>query len=243
MRKFLIVVILLLVTSPSVSQDHNWDLPMDPPPKVTDPKEIKKLPPPPENLPAPKEPIKFAGSPLGGTNIVFVIDLSGSMMVPAGSMINENGDVIQGTRIDRAKIELIKSIIALDSSYKFNIITFTCTMGRLSHELMQATPQNKTHAIAFVRGMYASGGTGTGPAVALALSDKNVHSVALLTDGWPSCLGSSDTFALHRQLIMTANTQKASVNVFGIGAAAYQQGLDFCRGIANDNGGFFQELR
>lgn len=247
MRRFLLFAIILFITTPSVSQDkHNWDLPMDPPPKITNPKEIKKLPPPPEN-PFPVEEIpNFGGEPINSENktIVFVIDTSGSMVVYMGSFVDDEGNVVNnGSRLDRAKVELRKSIRALPEKFRLNVISYSCTVRHWARELRYATPENKASAINFVNSMTPTGGTGTGFGVASALEYKDVKSVALLTDGFPGCGGEiGDPFAAHRLMIKTANTQNASVNVFAIGAAAIERGLTFCQDVARENSGFVKEL-
>ncbi len=83
------------------------------------------------------------------------------------------------------------------------------------------------------------GGTGTGPAVATALQDKETQAIILLTDGAPGC--GSYNIQGHRTIINNANTQKAKIDVFGIGIIhpVFKQ---FCSNVASDSGGSFVDM-
>ena len=63
-------------------------------------------------------------------------------------------------------------------------------------------------------------------------------SVVLLTDGSPNCGASGMTG--HRSMIANANTQGATVNVFGIAATGRYRG--FCQGVASDSGGSYFDV-
>lgn len=159
--------------------------------------------------------------------IIYVIDTSGSMRR------GQSPD-----RIERAITETVKSIRGLPSSFRFNVISYSCTIPKLWPSLRRADEANKAEAIAYVEGLYAHSGTATGPAVASALSDREVQSVVLLTDGAPNCgaVGVSG----HRSMIQNANVQRAVINVFGIDASGdYRK---FCMDVAGDSGGSYFDV-
>jgi hypothetical protein len=160
-----------------------------------------------------------------GTSLIYVLDFSGSMTY-AG-------------RVDKLKQEFESSINGLSPSFRFNVITYDCAMLRWASTMRPATPENKAAAIAWVkRQQPKGGGTGTGPAVALGLSEKSNLAIVLLTDGDPNC-GALDREG-HRQMIRTANTQGATISVFGIDATGeYRR---FCQDVASDSGGAYHDV-
>lgn len=182
-------------------------------------------PPPPEGDPRDEPPPVFFGEEIESENdtIIYVIDCSGSM---------------GRNRMDKAKAELKRSISGLPSNFSFNIISYHCYMIGLWPSLQRATDSNKDSARAWVDTLGASGGTATGPATALALNEKQVMSVVLLTDGGPNC-GASGKDG-HRRMINDANSQRATISVFGISASGDYRA--FCQQVAADSGGAYTDL-
>lgn len=195
--------------------------------------------PPPEPEP-PEEPPIFNGEPIPSENstIFYVIDASGSMASGTRSYVDDQGNSRSGTRMDRAKSELRKSVNSLPRTFKFNMLAYGCSVQRFRGVMIEANASNKATAIGWINGLYASGGTMTGPATAQGLSDRENKSVVLLTDGAPNCGASSD--AGHRSVITGANTQRAIVTVFGIGATGSFR--RFCQDVARDNGGNYVDV-
>ena len=102
---------------------------------------------------------------------------------------------------------------------------------------------HKAEAITWTWDLHAGGGTGTGPAMVLALSEKTCMSIALLTDGAPGCGVSSNGLSrpeAHRIMINDANSQRATINVFGI--EAYGDWRAFCQNVAGDSGGSYYDI-
>ena len=75
-------------------------------------------------------------------------------------------------------------------------------------------------------------------ATALALAEKSNMTVVLLTDGAPNC--GANGASGHRRMISSANTQGASINVFGIAASGSYRA--FCQGVAGDSGGSYFDV-
>jgi hypothetical protein len=183
--------------------------------------------------------------------IFYVIDISGSMDWDNQSFTDIDGNRRSGTRMERAKTELIRSIMGLSRNFKFNMIAFDCGTRRWSPQMKQADDGNKAAGIAWVRSLQPTGATGTGPAVAMALStDRDNKSVVLLTDGEPNCgvpeydddwyYNESNVMNGHRRMIRNANTQHATINVFGIAASGdYRR---FCVNVASDAGGSYFDV-
>jgi hypothetical protein len=171
-------------------------------------------------------------------SIYYVLDISGSMYSDPQSFIDLDGSRQIGDRIDRAKCELIRSIQGLSQNFSFNVIAYDCGMLRWSEAMQEATAGNKAAATIWVISLWPGGATGTGPATALALADKENKSVVLLTDGAPNC-GANDIEG-HRSMIRIHNTQRATINVFGIAASgSYRM---FCQNVASDSGGSYFDV-
>ena len=231
-----ITLVLILACLQGGFKD-NLDLPVNRPSKELTSTE---LPPPPPEPPSLEEPPDFYGEPLVSENstLCYVVDVSCSMGWDTKTYVDEEGNTKWGNRLTRAKCELRKSISSLPKNFKFNIVDYSCTLRKWSSILKEANEPNKLAATGYVNSLYPNGGTGTGPAVVLALQDKEVKKIVLLTDGAPGCGGSTPN--VHRAMIKTHNTQGASVDVFGIGAySTYKQ---FCQNVANDNNGAFIDV-
>lgn len=182
--------------------------------------------PPLEGDPRDEPPPTFYGEEIESENdtICYVIDLSGSMR--------------RAGRLDRARHELEVSISALSPNVRFNVVAYTCAIKSWKPALVPANEANKASAIAWTAALTASGGTGTGPAVVLALNYKECQAVVLLTDGAPNC-GALDA-AGHRRMIDTANTQRATINVFGVDAKGEWRA--FCTEVAGDSSGAYYDV-
>jgi hypothetical protein len=107
-------------------------------------------------------------------------------------------------------------------------------------QMVPADDSNKQAAMGWIGALQPLGATGTGPATASALGQKDNMLVVLLTDGAPNCgagdeSGDSSCMAAHRAMIKSNNTQNAIVNVFAIGATDDFEA--FCQGVASDNNG------
>ncbi|MCW8137714.1 MAG: hypothetical protein KIT58_02300 [Planctomycetota bacterium] len=170
--------------------------------------------------------------------IFYVIDISCSMDWDNRSYTTLEGTTRNGPRMDRAKVELIRSILGLSRNFKFNMIAFDCGTRRWRSTMQEANDANKQAAVAWVNALQPVGATGTGPATALALGDKDNMSVVLLTDGAPNC--GANTMDGHRQIIRTANTQRAVINVFGIAASGTYR--TWCQNVASDAGGSYFDV-
>jgi len=190
--------------------------------------------------PSDEPPPTFYGEEIESENdtIFYVIDSSGSMQWDNQSFVTADGQVANGSKMDRAKTELIRSITGLAPNFRFNMLTYDCNTQMWQSSLVPADDANKQAAIAWVQSLQAGGRTGTGPATALGLGDRENMAVVLLTDGAPNC--GADGFEGHRTMISTNNTQGATINVFGIAASGDYRA--FCQSVAGDSGGSYTDV-
>ncbi len=237
-------------TPPVVVTD--LDLPLEKPVYVNP----NPTPTPPEPPPTPDDgdtddprdepPPVIYGEEIDSENdtIFYVLDRSGSMDWDEATYTDIDGSRRRGTRMDRAKTELSRSILGLSRNFRFNVLAYDCGNFQWRRTLQEANDANKSSALAWIRGLHPGGATGTGPAVAQALySDRDNMSVVLLTDGEPNCgLDGYSDFDMnaHRRCIRNENVQNATINVFGIAASG--QYRRFCQNVAADNGGTYFDV-
>ena len=172
-------------------------------------------------------------------SIIYVLDCSGSMALPCEPYIDSTGNVAYGTRLDRAKSELVASINSLSEDFNFNVIAYACDVRQWQIATRKAEYVNKVSAIAWVQALWADGGTGTGPAVVLALHDETNFTIVLLSDGAPGC-GELNAISVHFEMIRAHNTHGVVIHCFGIGAfGAFEQ---FLRNVASSTGGRYRSV-
>jgi hypothetical protein len=188
--------------APKDDLKRDLDLPVEKPVKR------EAVPPPPAPIaPEPGPPTNgddtpptFYGTQIRSENqtIIYVIDISNSMSSNIAQYVDATGFLTSGSRLDRAKAELLKSIQMLPPSFRFNVFSYNCAVKQWQPQTVPADTDNKNGACVWVMSMTTDdqlpsgeqthlGGTATGPAVALALQDKSNKLVMLLTDGRPNC--------------------------------------------------------
>lgn len=220
--------------------------------------EVPPIPPP---APPPEKPIELPTPPIffgeeipaETDSVYYVIDISGSMSWDTYSLIDLEGNKIQGNRLDKAKIELSRSILGLAPNFKFNIVAYECILFPWSAFSVQANDPNKQNALAWVKMLTPRGATATGPATSFALNDRSNQSVVLLTDGAPNCgamawltyittgyYNEPAIFGEHRAMIRANNLQGARITVFGISASGAMR--EFCQAVAADSGGSYHDV-
>lgn len=209
-------------------------------PKPPTPPETPVMSPPRGDDPRDTPPPTFFGEEIPAENdtIFYVIDRSGSMGSGSGSFVSMDGSIMSGSKMDRSKAEIIRSITGLSQNFKFNMIAYDCYTTMWSSSLMPADDANKQAAIGWVNALTPRGATGTGPASALALGDKQNMSIVLLTDGAPN--SGATGFDGHRSMISSNNTQGAKITVFGIAATSDYRA--FCQNVAMDSGGSYHDV-
>lgn len=259
---------MLLIATLVAAQDFDrtLDLPVERPAKIAQVQsnnsilfKRKTVDVPPLPLPPPPEdhddgpPPTFFGQEIKSSNqsVFYVLDISGSMAYGLQTYASPDGSTRTGSRLDRAKAELTRSISSLPDDFKFNVLAYDCAGGQVFAKLTKAIPASKAAAIAWTNALKALGGTGTGPAVCLAMSEEPVGCVVVLSDGAPNCgtlsgewgggILNEMTIAAHREMIRAGNRNGSLINTFGI--ACEGQFRDFMIGVASDNGGTYVDCR
>lgn len=153
-------------------------------------------------------------------HFVFVLDRSGSM---------------SGNKIAQARDAAQFSVEHLNGNDFFNIVDFSSSIRQFRPEAVQATPENITAAVSYISGIGAAGGTNINTALLTALEQTipgEINQIIFLTDGQPTA-GVTEKDAILAN-VRNANTNEASIFVFGVG---FDAGKDLLQALADQNHG------
>ncbi|MGE4632880.1 MAG: VWA domain-containing protein [Planctomycetota bacterium] len=207
------------------------------------------------------------GLDITGKNIVFVIDISGSMLATdppsdeemeriqrstgIGDSIEEKiHQLMEGRRrIKRARNELRRAIESLGEDKNFSLISFSSAVQPWSDVLVPATKENRKSAVQFIDGFRAHGITVTDEALLEALSDATVDTIYLITDGAPTHIGSQgdqmppDAADLMKRILedTRAINHLRGIRIFTLGFIGAEE--DFLDTLAKDNHGRYVRIR
>jgi len=160
-------------------------------------------------------------------DLVFILDTSGSM---------------REAKIAQAKATLRFCLKNLGENDRFSIVQFATTTNLLSNTLLEATPGSVKEALTFVEGFDARGGTNIHDALEAGFrlfeSSERPKMVLFITDGEPT-VGETDMPVILQDLL-SVNTQKARVFVFGVGHDVNTHLLD---SIAEEHRGLSEYVR
>lgn len=232
--------------------------------KVIDPKTVKT-----EKKPKGTTSVTLFGLDLTGKHIVFVLDVSGSMVLkdpltPAdrkklrgrtgvGSGKSELQKELENNRVrmTRAKKETIAAIQGLPKDKTFNVIIFSTVAYAWETQQMTATATHKERAIALIDELEPQGGTFTDDAIELAFKDPLIDTLYLITDGAPTHIRSKfsrkvfvakDTLGLIKEIhafVKKANTLR-HLRIFTMGFPGSKE--DFLQKLALDNHGVYMPI-
>jgi len=181
--------------------------------------------------------VKFFGFNAEVSDVVFVIDIS-------GSMVGEGKSEADYRRIEQ---EVVKSIKALDSKSRFGVIAFAGQAHLFAEALSEASDTNKQAAIKWLveQGPYGEwrsrGGKHRGTFAALAL-DKALQlkpdTIFFASDGAPTDLRGQAFFD------KIGDSRKEFASKAKILALSYKAGKagDFMKELASMTGGKFVEV-
>ncbi len=147
----------------------------------------------------------FFGIPVTGNRVLFIVDVSGSMIWPMRTKDYVPGQVGRGakgsyeSRWDRAKKELAKAIGSMGADSKFNVVFFAGHVDVWEKKLIPATKKGKASFMKKLSRTNAGGGTAVYDAMEAGLGlsaapnrkakhpfADEVDEVFVLSDGAPS---------------------------------------------------------
>jgi hypothetical protein len=208
------------------------------------------------------------GTPITGKYIVFVLDISGSMLstdLPSGKdpAVKRPRTVVrkregedeekkeeppsERQRMLRAKNELSNVVKALGEDVKFNIVTFSSDVTPWKQTLVPASAANKKDAVEHIQALKAEGVTVTDLALESAFAHLEADTIYLVSDGVPTHTGSSggvpeDTPGLIRMIhgrVEELNFLRG-VRIFTLGFQLAEE--EFLKKLAADNAGTYVRI-
>lgn len=208
------------------------------------------------------------GQAVTGKNIVFVLDVSGSMrttdpLPPEEYWKNRSRTVVgdpskrvpsreeveSRRRITRAKKELARVVRSLPEDVRFNLISYSSDVMPWRKRLEKAGTGAKKAALEYIGGIEAAGITVTDMALEEAFADLDVDTIYLLTDGAPTHVGTRgpgmppDAADLIEQIHARLEDLNylRGVRVFCLGFEGAEE--DFLRKLSRDHGGEYVRIR
>ncbi len=148
-----------------------------------------------------KESVDFFGEEIFSRNLLFVVDVSGSMdMYDEGDY---DGDDVETDRqrLFRAKEQLSRAIRSLPKSANFNIVAYSNRVFTWQKTLQPTTRGSVQSALKFVRNLKPIEATHTDDALKTAFRDLRVDTIVLLSDGAPTKRGKGTRDDLSSGLI------------------------------------------
>ncbi len=202
---------------------------------------------------------KFFGHEIISNEILFVIDVSDSMVIKdPGDGKQRRGDYDKipsdRMRIERCKKGLIKSVASLPKRIKFNIITFSSSVKSWQNKkLVPATSKNKQAALNFVKKFKAVGGTFTDDALKEAFANTEADTIFLVSDGSPKRYPESPDKSDERNIKMIDEClnfvrkenrfRKVRIFTFGFDGQDVQRAVDFMKKLARENRGEYKSIK
>ncbi len=210
------------------------------------------------------------GRRVTGRNIVFILDVSGSMLTidpdsggdsravsKRGKRTSTDRDrkqdkkkrFVEAQRLTRAKRELSRVIEALPDGSRFNIIAYSTVVRSWKDQSVASSRQAKKQALDFVAALEAEGVTVTDRALETAFSDLKVDTIYLVTDGAPTHVGGTgkqlprDSNELMQSILRRVRSLNflRQVRVFTLGFRDAEE--RFLKRLARDNGGKYVRIR
>ena len=162
--------------------------------------------------------VEFFGTEIFSRNLIFVIDVSGSM-----AMFDQGRSTIKVAqkariRLERARKQLLVAIESLPKSARFNIIAYSNKVTAWQGGLKPASKSAIKSAGKFVKEFLARGATYTDDALKRAFEDNEADTVVLLSDGAPTKPEFPSSFLIEQILKDIANlnaARKMRINTFG----------------------------
>jgi hypothetical protein len=153
--------------------------------------------------------LSLFGTAVRGKNIIFVLDISGSMTSTdprpetdaeksRGTIVGEaeakrlrEAEMKERVRMTRAKKELTRVIESLPSDVRFNIVAYSSEVRAWQSRLIDASAESRSKAKDFIAELEPEGVTVTDIAIAEAFGDIEVDTIFLITDGVPTHIGNN----------------------------------------------------
>jgi hypothetical protein len=187
----------------------------------------------------------FYGITTQSKRIVFIVDISRSMLDPAGNVPaapaggkHPYAAPKGGGKLDIARWQLHRAIHDLPADAVFNILVYSESYKLWEKGLAQAKPRGKKKAHRFVDELRGNGVTNIADpldrAFELAAGPEGADTLYLLSDGDPNRGRVSDLERMLEEFTARGRTRRLVIHTVGIGEAA---GSSFLKELARRTGG------
>ncbi|MBI4563422.1 MAG: hypothetical protein HY716_01845 [Planctomycetes bacterium] len=206
-----------------------------------------------------QESTTFYGLPFNSDKVIFAIDLSLSMEVPAAWKPGKDEPKVKGVelqgdrRIDVAKYELKKALALLPDGTKFNIVFFNHFVWSFRPRMEMLDRRMRLLAFRYIDDMGLLLGTDVYEALKLSFKfggvggytgsfqNADVDTLFILTDGEPwlrrDVRGVTDPDKIREAVLEWNKHPKIKINTVGIETRI--EADDFLTMLACENGGFY----
>ncbi len=168
-----------------------------------------------------EDSVQFFGSEVFSRNLLFVIDVSGSMQ-------HKDKSEPTTSRVDRAKNQLAGAVKKMKKGTLFNIIAFSTGVRTWQKKLVPAHPKTIKQGLTFVENLRANGATHTDDAMEEAFKDLRVDTILLLSDGQPSKANQRGPGNLVEKILKRVadinSSRKVRIDTFGFDPAGGAKG-------------------
>lgn len=173
---------------------------------------------------------RFFGIPVHSERVIFIIDVSGSMLASLrGRYVGRPGEV----RLVRAKYELSAALRDLPATAQFNILAFSGGVNPWADRSVGAEEAPaREEALAWVSRLGAGGGTNLFGAMVRAMDDPHVDTIVLLSDGEPTAGRLVDPGAIRAEIARRNQGRDIIIHTVSLGAR-----LRTLEWLAEDSGG------
>jgi len=209
--------------------------------------------------------VRLFGRPIECTRIVFILDVSGSMVAidPEAQDAPEDGTTVRGggesqgprqptgkTRLERAKRELQSVLSNLPETTKINIVGYSSphAVQMWKREESGGAPQvhamtaaNKREACEFVEHFQANGTTATDLALASAFDVEGARCFYLLSDGFATHDGTTPVETADILAVIDEKGKDRHVTVHTLGFRGADK--EMMMALARHTGGKYSDIR
>ena len=176
----------------------------------------------------------FFGLRIVSRRVVFVVDVSGSMLEPLrGPFAEAAGEV----RLEVAQRELARAIGALEPGTLFNVIPFSDGVAPWLKSADASREEGREGVLAFVSRLGARGGTNLYGALRVAFADPDADTVVVLSDGEPSTGEVIDPGAIREHVRRWNADRHIVIDCVAIGGS-----LRVLEWLARDSGGTYVHI-
>lgn len=183
-----------------------------------------------------RAPAKFFGLKIESTRVIFIIDVSGSMIE---AMYGREYDGRPAARIDIARVETINAIKNLESGALFNVYAFSNGVEKWKDESSGTNdPASRAAAIEWVQRLGANGGTNIYDSLEIAFRDKDVDTIYLMSDGEPTVGEVIDPHRIREDVAHWNKHRKIKIHTVAVGG-----NLEILEWLSEDSGGTHIKMR